>query len=932
LSRCALAFGCGVVLACLIIEPASASAISFEDLPDAYFFNVGDQNIGTFYPGLTFGPDVTALSASRFGAYDDLAFPAHSGDVVVWDASDPAVTVTFTVPVSQFGVWYSSVDPLNVEAFGTRNEVVDISELKANSDGVTGSSSFFSLSTPGVQTVQIKGNAGLFVLDDVSFTAVPEPRRFGVLVTLFGLLCIAFRCRSTFAHAFWRVIKRNGLLLLFTVFGYALNTQPAVAQSFTCDPTQQPSPPPAPKITVFNMGNSVVGGADVNAYIGLDQPIPPFCRLDIKVITHNPVIHVPAIQSFNFLAGGFSQWMTDTVGALTSVQVDLYDTYSSYNQPSISAHVLIRPVGTPPPPPNPPPTVPQLEGITVNPVVIVAGRQAKITVILTSPAPSSGSSVSLTSDDSAAVTVPGNVVVPAGESQLTATVVTTPVSQDTAVTITASFLGLDRAASLKLLAISAVPTYDVIDLGTLGGSTSRAFALTEAGDVVGGAQTAAGSEHGFLWSSGPGMTDLGVLPGKSSSRALAANYVTVNNPPGSLLIVTGESDVTDSTVSNQSYVQPFLWYDGSIYGEIDNPTDPGSARGISSKGSLLISSTDRIFGGTLEYSAWIHSPFDAGTTGCHLAGFCPLTYLYAPSGGHPYAITEITASAISPQGRVAGTVHTSAGDRAAYWDATNVGINLPGLGGISSVDIGVLPDGSDGHGYGASDAGDVVGSSSLPWGEHAFRWVAGSIADLKTLPDATDSAANAVNLYGFVVGRSGGKAIIWDQFDNIIDLNERIPPASGWTLTEAHAINNAGQVAGEGIHDGKTRAFLLLPQPPPPCGSDITNEVAVARGGFRVNPSNGHFTQSLTVTNIGSSAIAGPIAVTLDGLSSYASLANASGSTTCATPAGSPYLLLNLGTAAALAPNASVSALLDFINPPKQGIEYSVRVLAGNRY
>lgn len=35
---------------------ASTTVIDFEDLPDAYFFSSGDQNIGTFYSGIASAP------------------------------------------------------------------------------------------------------------------------------------------------------------------------------------------------------------------------------------------------------------------------------------------------------------------------------------------------------------------------------------------------------------------------------------------------------------------------------------------------------------------------------------------------------------------------------------------------------------------------------------------------------------------------------------------------------------------------------------------------------------------------------------------------------------------------------------------------------------------------------------------------------------
>ncbi len=48
----------------------------------------------------------------------------------------------------------------------------------------------------------------------------------------------------------------------------------------------------------------------------------------------------------------------------------------------------------------------------------------------------------------------------------------------------------------------------VIDLGTLGGQTSRAYAINDHGQVVGTSQVANGDSHAFVWQRGV-MTDLG---------------------------------------------------------------------------------------------------------------------------------------------------------------------------------------------------------------------------------------------------------------------------------------------------------------------------------------------------------------------------------------------------------------------------------------
>src|ERR1019366_726959 len=134
---------CKFVLALLSLGLASAYAgvITFEDLPDAYFFNSGDQNIGNYYPGITFGPDVTGLSVSRFGGYDDSGFPPHSGDVVIWDASDPTITIDFASAIPFLGIWYTSYDPLTLEAFGASSNLLGTVVGNPNTDGTTGTTS-----------------------------------------------------------------------------------------------------------------------------------------------------------------------------------------------------------------------------------------------------------------------------------------------------------------------------------------------------------------------------------------------------------------------------------------------------------------------------------------------------------------------------------------------------------------------------------------------------------------------------------------------------------------------------------------------------------------------------------------------------------------------------------------------------------------------
>ena len=109
---------------------------------------------------------------------------------------------------------------------------------------------------------------------------------------------------------------------------------------------------------------------------------------------------------------------------------------------------------------------------------------------------------------------------------------------------------------------AASGTYTITDLGTLGGTSSVAYGINAAGQVVGGAYTApqavegaelfGGLFHAFLWQNGA-MADLGTLGGASSSA-------TAINAAGQ---VVGES----TTASRVHHA--FLWQKWAV-------TDVGS--------------------------------------------------------------------------------------------------------------------------------------------------------------------------------------------------------------------------------------------------------------------------------------------------------------------------------------------------------------------
>jgi len=180
---------------------ASTSFLNFEDLPDTYFFSAGGQNIGSFYPGVTFGPYVTGLSVSRFGGYDDGGFPPHSGDVVIWSAFDDPMTLTFSFDETEVSFWYTSLNPITITGYDSSDDLIGSVMGDANTDGTTGISSFLEFDGVGIASVAVSSAAGQYVIDDLTFsnetTSTPEPIPVFLVPTgLVLLLSLRRRCRQ----------------------------------------------------------------------------------------------------------------------------------------------------------------------------------------------------------------------------------------------------------------------------------------------------------------------------------------------------------------------------------------------------------------------------------------------------------------------------------------------------------------------------------------------------------------------------------------------------------------------------------------------------------------------------------------------------------------------------------------------------------------
>lgn len=325
---------------------------------------------------------------------------------------------------------------------------------------------------------------------------------------------------------------------------------------------------------------------------------------------------------------------------------------------------------------------------------------------------------------------------------------------------TCGFLGL----ALLLSSSSADSlTYSVTDLGTLNAYTSIAWDINNRGQVVGS------SGNAFLYNGGS-MTDLSVVIGGRGGSAQGINNA------GQI--------VGWYMATNEWTNRAFLYSDGML-------TDIGSLGG---------------------YQIWANAINDAG----QIVGW---SGLYGRPGVHAFlyangAMTDIgtlggnssEANDINNRGQIVGLAHYSGGDYHPFLYSEGVMTDLGSLGGRRSA------------AYGINDNGQVVGASSTPTGDwHAFLWHSGTMTDID--PAGVWSRAVSINNRGEVVGffgpNSDWRAFLYSNGE-MVDLNTLIPSDSGWVLRQASAINDAGQIVGEGIINGLPHAFLLTPEGGPP--------------------------------------------------------------------------------------------------------------------
>jgi hypothetical protein len=202
--------------------------------------------------------------------------------------------------------------------------------------------------------------------------------------------------------------------------------------------TVTPAPPPAPTLSSLTLSpTSVTGGNSSTGTVTLSGPAPTGGAQVTLSSSNTTVARVPS--SVTVAAGATSASFTVSTSAVavsTTVSIS-----ASYAGATRSASLTVTPA--PPPPPT-------ISSLTLDPANVFGGQSSTGTVTLTGPAPAGGAQVLLSSSDGAA-SVPSSVIVPAGATSATFTVNTSFVLISTSATISASYNGTTRTATLGVL-------------------------------------------------------------------------------------------------------------------------------------------------------------------------------------------------------------------------------------------------------------------------------------------------------------------------------------------------------------------------------------------------------------------------------------------------------------------------------------------------
>jgi len=394
----------------------------------------------------------------------------------------------------------------------------------------------------------------------------------------------------------------------------------------------------------------------------------------------------------------------------------------------------------------------------------------------------------------------------------------------------------------------------LLDLGTLGGTTSSAVGINTSGQIVGQSTTAGGIAHAYVWTPGgtagaasnPQMKDLNPTGGVSAATAInstgqVVGFVAVSHPGlgdtdrafiysggtmtqlplpqtggYSISYAYGVNDagkVVGEAYTALSPIPHGFFYNGSASVEIGDFGGGGST-------PLAINKSDQVVGYSTTADGYDHAfSYHAGA----------ITDLGTLGGGH-YSY----AKAIASGGQIVGGSFTDDVD-SVYHAFSSDGVTMTDLNSkvTSKAADWVLNEAT-----GVNDAGVIVGTGTLAGAAHGFllRPLAAGDATADGSVDFNDLVKLAQNY------NSSGPSL-WEQGDfngdGLVDFNDLVLLAQNYNTTQTGVFASSPAFAVD-----LAAAFAEVPEPSSVAASLSVLLLAAGTGRGRRRQTSGHILTS----------------------------------------------------------------------------------------
>src|ERR1700733_9984479 len=350
--------------------------------------------------------------------------------------------------------------------------------------------------------------------------------------------------------------------------------------------------------------------------------------------------------------------------------------------------------------------------------------------------------------------------------------------------------------------------YTVTDLGTLpGGNFSQPFFITKNGRVAGSSNLLDGSSHAIVWTTEQAV-DLGTLGGSNSIAFGVTNYGRA----------VGEAEISASDPNGEDFCGfgthliclPFESANGVMNPLPTLGGNNGVAMAISNQGAVA---------GFAE-----NSTPDPGCPAPQVLHFKPV--VWEKGVVHKLPTFQRDPDGVAEQINDHRQVVGGSGNCAPF--NTNFLYNLVPVHALlwekgKAVDLGNLGGQTGQAGgkiaYDINKLCQVVGNSDLPGDTtfHAFLWTRETgMQDLGTLSGDLASVGISINNSGAVVGGSlaahfNPRAFLWEK-GVMTDLNTLVVGNSPLYLLTGCSINSRGEITGLGLAStGEIHTYLATP-------------------------------------------------------------------------------------------------------------------------